>query len=545
MPKPDRFIYRFEAKGIQRYVLASDRLKEIKGASILIEHLSELLKRAVALLKSSHQQAGGSDVEVAILYGAAGGATVSFSERVMADDLYSYWPLIVEQHAPGLKVVQAIVDREDATTDESDNLIEAMSLALQQDRARGQVYLPEAGPMVHRAPRSGIPALAPTDEIMKLADGGESLFDRAAAARIRAGSKEGARDALADRVFQGWPDAKLEPKFATDTDQLNARYVAVVHADGNDLGKLLREIVKCNNEPIEALSSFSQRLSQATLGAVQLALRDAYIEALHRSDISAFPGRPIIVGGDDMTFLMRSDLALSFTRKYLGHFEEQTKGIVHNMGAARPNLTACAGIAYVHQNYPFHLALDLAESLCRFTKRSLRGRAQGLTPSGLHFHRVTTAFAQSYDALLEGPLSPTQDHHMTMGPYALNSGLNGVPTIEQLESLMQTITGAPDAHDVKGTRRVKGVPRTALTEVVHLMERGDIARAGERLKRVEEVMTNAVVDREASAERWELFRRALKAMGVDTCSGWTNPPARTPLNDALNLIPVAKRSAKR
>lgn len=64
-----RWYYRYEAKGIQDYVLGTSRLREITGASELVESLSTDAARWCEKL-------GGE-----LLVSAAGGATVAFEDE--------------------------------------------------------------------------------------------------------------------------------------------------------------------------------------------------------------------------------------------------------------------------------------------------------------------------------------------------------------------------------------------------------------------------------------------------------------------------------
>ena len=84
------------------------------------------------------------------------------------------------------------------------------------------------------------------------------------------------------------------------------------------------------------LSEFSKKLDIAT--------RKAFDEA--RDDTMDI--REVILGGDDLTVICNANNALEFTRKFLANFEKETKDLGDG------GLTACAGIAYCNEKYPFH-----------------------------------------------------------------------------------------------------------------------------------------------------------------------------------------------
>ena len=178
------YIYRYEAKGIQRWILATDRLKEIKGASAIVEGMSHLLERALEA-----QDSGGQ-----LIVGAAGGATVRFPNQEAAEDFAAYWPWLVHQNAPGLDLAQGWVSEEDAEASFYDRL----AVKLRADRNRLMVDLPEAGPCVARAPRTGLPSL-PAEGLRK----GESLEDPSTRARREASAGE--QEMLLERVWENQP----------------------------------------------------------------------------------------------------------------------------------------------------------------------------------------------------------------------------------------------------------------------------------------------------------------------------------------------------
>ena len=215
----DVWLYRYEVKGIQKFIMATDRLREMKGASALIVQLGYLFQKA-------REQAKLTDVEI-VAPPAAGGATLAVPanqlpelERFMAG-----WPMIVARHAPGLQLVQAKVHGED------DHAIEALYAALVQARSRQPIELPEAGPLVMRAPRTGLPAsqlgTEPGSESERLL-----AWDPGSERKRQASKKE---DSLGDRIGKKY-------RWVIDLDQIGHRYVAVVHADGNDLGRMVKKI---------------------------------------------------------------------------------------------------------------------------------------------------------------------------------------------------------------------------------------------------------------------------------------------------------------
>lgn len=139
----------------------------------------------------------------------------------------------------------------------------------------------------------------------------------------------------------------------------NAGWVAVVHIDGNGVGDVIRGI-----DAIEVYRGFSTGLKEAT--------RDAFTSACAIPETEGHTEwlLPLIVGGDDVTFVCDARVAIPVVRAYLKAFEQKTVGLP-GLGDGE-YLTAAAGIAVVKPHYPFHAAYHLAEQLAHNAKQAKR-----------------------------------------------------------------------------------------------------------------------------------------------------------------------------
>jgi hypothetical protein len=77
------------------------------------------------------------------------------------------------------------------------------------------------------------------------------------------------------------------------------------------------------------------------------------------------PFRPIVFGGDDVTFVCEGRLGLQLAAYYLKQFTAQE---LSEGGHAYCR----AGVAITHTHYPFALAYELAENLCKSAKKSIK-----------------------------------------------------------------------------------------------------------------------------------------------------------------------------
>jgi hypothetical protein len=95
-----------------------------------------------------------------------------------------------------------------------------------------------------------------------------------------------------------------------------------------------------------------------------------FLQSLHddpKTRHPILPFRPIVYGGDDVTFVCDGRLGLALAAIYLEEWERVTKEST-TIGAAY----ACAGVAIVKSHYPFVRAYTLAGTLCAGAKKAVR-----------------------------------------------------------------------------------------------------------------------------------------------------------------------------
>jgi hypothetical protein len=218
-------------------------------------------------------------------------------------------------------------------------------------------------------------------------------------------------------AYQKWLDEKPRNKeFKSISNFSNSKNkIAVIHADGNGLGQLIPNLKI-------PLSEFSKKLDDATKKAFDDARDDSM-------DI-----REVVLGGDDVTVICNANNALEFTKRFLANFEKETSDAF----GEKKRLTACAGIAYTNEKYPFHYAVNLAESLCSATKKHAKNLNGNLAPSSLMFHNIQSSNFQTWDKFIKDELTipnDTQTIRCDFGPYYLNE--SNQPYIDKLQNSIE------------------------------------------------------------------------------------------------------------
>ncbi|HYN78848.1 MAG TPA: hypothetical protein VES73_13790, partial [Lamprocystis sp. (in: g-proteobacteria)] len=312
------YTYLFEAKSIQSYLLTTNRLKEIVGGSEMVEALT-----GVGGLLDDARKAVGGEITFSR---RGGGAFFAFSEdESTRNRLADLWPLLVRQHAPDLEFVQARGHGDSAKAAYDD-----AHPRLLADRNRPQARYPQAAPLTIRNRRSGEPA---TTYARSKKGAKAEPVDAATARKLNGRFCKGAalgRRFAPDAPWESWP-LNLAPADGDD-DERNFpflgedRALALVHADGNGLGQLLIKLNQAmganHGNYVEIFRAFSEAVSTATESAAQAATR----KVLAGNQLEGvYPARPIVLGGDDLTMLVRADLALPFTRTFLAAFAAESE----------------------------------------------------------------------------------------------------------------------------------------------------------------------------------------------------------------------------
>lgn len=213
---------------------------------------------------------------------------------------------------------------------------------------------------------------------------------------------------LADTVETGMPeseeriDKRLSPagyhrvyKFGELGGTRNeSNFIAVVHIDGNAMGKRVEKLYEANRQADwdsykAKIRQFSETIDEDfkdsymdMVNVVAENLKGGKLDELSLQD-GKFPVRRIITAGDDICFVTEGRIGIECAVAFLRALGSR-KNRVDGDGYA-----ACAGVAIVHQKYPFYMAYELAEMLCSNAKRfaaSLSRDGSGSEVSAIDWH---------------------------------------------------------------------------------------------------------------------------------------------------------------
>ncbi len=407
-----RFAYLFEAKGIQKFIMAGGKLVDMAGGSALIasavrsdkkDLLAVVLKQAEFELIFS-RRAGAAFM---IHFGAAEMATF---ERFRA-----LWRLVFSAYAPGVEFVERLAEGE---TDE-----EALKAAYKMQIGRREngpdTLLPPSAPLAAHSPRTGQPA------VERIHEEGVDLSTRHRRAAGRAGRQvpgfmsEDMAKTLCWPVHmekpdhKGWKEEK-EPLFPFVGED---RRIGLIHADISGLGQIYQNFSGTPQERLDLAKAIEKLIHEAAQKAAREVL------AKEHGKNGALPARPILLGGDDLTIIVRADRALAYARVFLEALEKpekkSAKALASLLGKT-VTLSACAGIAFGRHNLPFLRLSALAEKLCSFAKKHVKAGlgTDDPIPSAIAFYRQTTSLIEEdVDEIIAHEATDAQKRRLTAQPW--------------------------------------------------------------------------------------------------------------------------------
>ena len=386
--------YLFEAKGIQRWILEGGRLRDIATASDILARsfrsdMKDLLRDVLAA----------ADFQCAFSRRAGGAFMLHYleTEKVKFDQFRALWRMVFMQALAGLEFVEAFGAGATATEARQNAYSPEQQLRSRAGRENGAADIPPFGhALVAFSPRTGRPAVPfwGSETVDAVIASKRLQADRGSAlGLIFTGGDESAKwpNYMDDDPKDAGADAVLFPFTGDD------RWIAVMHADISALGRFYAAVTAASDNSSEGIK-MARAAASAIENAVAAAARHATEIVLRpKAGNGAMPARPIVLGGDDITIILRGDVALPFARAFLEHLEIVSQAELGAFAAkykiADPGimgpLTAAAGVAFGKAKQPFFRLLELAEGLCKHAKLEAKSAGRTIPPSVISFLRVT------------------------------------------------------------------------------------------------------------------------------------------------------------
>jgi hypothetical protein len=438
------YLYGASVQGIQGFIFQTNKLKEIIGASELVEQICTTKFLEVA---------GNQKDDKNLIINAAGNIKYIFEDKTKCEHLVRIFPKVIMDFAPGITISQAVVP----LTGDLPKDIDCLEQLLKAQRSKASMPIETGFMGLERDRRAGGVAVA--------VENGEIICS-ATKAKIKFSKKTQVFKSVAGDVDADLENLPLDIEKITESGKNS--WLAIIHADGNALGILLQTLGKklkenkFSEEKVKtAFSTFSKSLDTATKNAAQSAFKRVVQNVWESDKLTYYPIRPVILGGDDLTVIIRADLALDFTIEFLKAFESQTKEQFeflakdYQVEGFENGITACAGIAYIKEKYPFHYGVHLAELLTGKAKKFSKKDGKPMPPSSLSFYKVQSSFIESLEDMTEKTLTATISNvSFDYGPYLIRPD-KGEPNVEMLDEKLKELAKEATPENDKSKRLSK------------------------------------------------------------------------------------------
>lgn len=398
-----------DTRGIQKYVFSCNELKTNVGASYIVDRIFNDLMCEVVLPQrfnksqletdwennSTVKMLKNDSINCEVVYIGGGNMLIlvrlgdATEEKEKCREIVREWSKQILVAAPGLKTGVAIGD-----LDISDEGFKASldklyaQLKVNQNNILPNVDLPYTG-LTKECDVSGKMA-----DAYDYSRGEKRMVSSEVLAKIEA-YKYAAKELLGEHEAL----LKGEYVFADDLEKIGYKdgesYLSVIHIDGNNMGV---KFSACDSlQERKALSKKVQANVKSAFKTLLTSIVDEYdsysnyldAKAMVKDAKKVLPIRPIIIGGDDVTFVCPGRLGIEYAKRFMEAMaelplldEEQhqkmeaalNKDLSAGAKSKKLNdkLSCCAGVAIVKASYPFFRAYELAEQLCSAAKKNSR-----------------------------------------------------------------------------------------------------------------------------------------------------------------------------
>lgn len=331
------YLVMLDISGIHDYIFGTNKLREIRGASILLDRLNR--KKAIDELKSYGDE--GQEWESVVAGG--GNIKVIFDKKGYAEKYVDFLKRLFYDDANGVDVTVTLCEKKDSWSE--GEWISHSERQLQKDK------------LVKERKRQNLSS---------------GYFKSCQACGIFPAEVEVLRDRfVCNGCFQKINESKyyknmevynrlvksidmtlkLPNEFGDIGKQSHPQgYIGFIYADGNRMGEHLEKIKRFNE-----LKEFSKNVEEATFEAVVTTIKNHFG--------NDFTFQIILAGGDDLIMVVPAHKAISMAIDFCDEFNQMLKE--YN---GTDSVTTSAAVVLCHDSVPIKNVLESAEGLLRNAK---------------------------------------------------------------------------------------------------------------------------------------------------------------------------------
>ena len=424
-----RKLVSFDTDRIKEYVFATNKLKEIRGASAILDELNRWDMVETSL-----------KFEAKKIYANGGSGMFTVSES-SAEDMTKAIEKTYRLKTRTGSITSAVTELPDGFTDQDDakNYLRMLAYRLRLKKDANTLNQPLLTHPFLRTCDScgeqyaGQSVTVPEPELLcgscKNKREKNNIIQKEIEAVISGKVKEYAEHKLWHRLIRDLKEEGYEvtgrnrPEDFNDLGQMSnpTNYMGLIYADGDSMGKVLESL-----DNLEEVKQFSEVVDSAIYRSV----REAICEYLGDKD-KYFPFDILMLGGDDLVMVTTAHKAIEVSMKITEKFSDLTKE-----GLGKP-LTLSAGVVIAHTTFPFSSLLSLAEGALKFAKMEAvkrKRRGQKIIEGLINFLAVSNSNSLAFDDYYQQTLSDKDQRlYRTFRPYSLKNLRYIIETIRYLK----------------------------------------------------------------------------------------------------------------
>lgn len=431
----------YDVRGIQNYIFSTNKVRDIIGASALVEDIIMTgLKEVCEQQNWSKDQflldwekdnekafLEDENIKMQVLFVGGGNAYVLFRKGETCEKVNRALAKYLLEKTYSLNLAVAVVEKTDSYAEDYKNInakMREIKAVMQQVKPMG------AFPFMPVDSSTGYPLAA---------------FDHQKMEYVSTETK-------LKRKYYAKSEDKDDTKILDDmiTGKGQNSFLAVVHIDGNSVGNRIKQIMEPITDyavAVNTMRTISKNLKYEFKDCYDKMCEkiDANLIKTNRKDKVGKLYRKIIVAGDDITFICNAQIALFAVKEFLKevatklmYFDEASDKAANKEKYA---LSACAGIAYCHSHFPFSDAYEVAESCCSSAKRVAKqaenragGKADGMIGNYVDFQICKHIKAADLSTYREKQYGLADGSLMISRPYYVNcEGYDGYLDLNKLK----------------------------------------------------------------------------------------------------------------
>lgn len=351
------YLVALDINAIHEFIFGTNKLKEIKGASILLDKLN----RKIPIDELKAENYGSKSVDYKCILAGGGNLKVLFTDINKAKQ-YQKYLIRTFKDMSNVKFTTILSERKKETEDGKQETEDQWIKRIERELQMAKNLHKETFQIISSGFFKACQACGQNPAEKKDPHAEEERFICKSCYQKMNESKNYKHAKIYKKFFEkvGLDPEQSYDLFPSDFNGIGQKsepkgYIGFIYADGNRMGECLEKI-----DSFDTLEKFSEDVDDATI--------DATVNTLAKHFEGDFPFQIILAGGDDLIIALPAHKAVDVAIEFCKNFE--------SMLIAR-KITISASVVICHDSMPIKDVLSMAESLIKNAKAQSRKQSGG------------------------------------------------------------------------------------------------------------------------------------------------------------------------